>query len=146
MGVCCLLALVGYKTVCVNVDVDSGEKPKPAAALPELPQSAQKDKSGKANKKAKLYAATLSAGLHLKDAQATDKTRQRKRITLKLEEVADAQKLVRDWLVELMMLRLSSHCDGHSTVGVRCCEGIRRPGSGSGDAEGLPVPVRTGGD
>ncbi|GMF32200.1 unnamed protein product [Phytophthora fragariaefolia] len=90
------LQRLGYATVCVNADCEAGQKPKPAAALPELPQSAQKDKGGKAAKKAKFYTAALGSGLHLKNPAAGKKElpRQRKRITLKLEEVADAQKLV----------------------------------------------------
>ncbi|OWY91710.1 Ribonuclease P protein subunit p30 [Phytophthora megakarya] len=89
------LQRLGYATVCVNVDCESSEKPKPATALPDLPQSAQKDKSGKAAKKAKLYTVALGNGLQLKDARSDKELpRQRKRITLKLEEVADAQKLV----------------------------------------------------
>ncbi|KAG2775135.1 hypothetical protein PC129_g6966 [Phytophthora cactorum] len=89
------LQRLGYATVCVNVDCEGNEKPKPVTALPDLPHSAQKDKSGKVAKKAKLYTAALGNGLHLKEANSTDKKlpRQRKRITLKLEEVADAQKL-----------------------------------------------------
>lgn len=70
----------------------------PATALPDLPQSAQKDKGGRSAKKAKFYTAALGNGLQLKgDADAAGKKelpKQRKRITLKLEEVADAQKLV----------------------------------------------------
>lgn len=88
---------MGYASVCVNVDCEGSEKPKLVTTLPDLPQSAQKDKNGKAAKKAKLYAAALGNGLQLKDANPADKKelpRQRKRITLKLEEVADAQKLV----------------------------------------------------
>ncbi|POM59737.1 Ribonuclease P protein subunit p30 [Phytophthora palmivora] len=89
------LQRLGYATVCVNVDCDGSEKPKPVAALPDLPQTAQKDKSGKAVKKAKLYTAALGNGLQLKDTNSREKQlpRQRKRITLKLEEVVDAQKL-----------------------------------------------------
>ncbi|KAG6612637.1 Ribonuclease P protein subunit p30 [Phytophthora cinnamomi] len=87
------LQRLGYATVCVNVDCEGGEKPKPATALPELPQSAQKDK-GKPTKKAKFYTAALGNGLQLKDAGKKELPRQRKRITLKLEEVADAQKLL----------------------------------------------------
>ncbi|KAE8895347.1 hypothetical protein PF005_g1272 [Phytophthora fragariae] len=88
------LQRLGYATVCVNVDCESGEKPKPATALQHLPQSAQKDIGSKSAKKAKFYTAAL--GLQLKDADAAGKElpRQRKRITLKLEEVADAQKLL----------------------------------------------------
>ncbi|KAG7382810.1 Ribonuclease P protein subunit p30 [Phytophthora pseudosyringae] len=105
------LQRLGYATVCVNVDCEGNEKPKPVTALPDLPQSAQKDKSGKAAKKAKLYTAALGSGLHLKDANSTEKKelpRQRKRITLKLEEVADAQKLVRNWAMGIVAGQVAS--------------------------------------
>ncbi|KAI9979693.1 hypothetical protein PInf_003660 [Phytophthora infestans] len=39
---------------------DGNEKSKPVTALPELPQLAQKDKSGQVAKKAKLITATLT--------------------------------------------------------------------------------------
>ncbi|KAL4177261.1 hypothetical protein KRP22_002195 [Phytophthora ramorum] len=88
------LQRLGYAIVCVNVDCEGNEKPKPVTELQNLPQSAQKDKSSKAVKKAKLYTAALGNGLQLKEAAGKkDLPRQRKRITLKLEEVADAQKL-----------------------------------------------------
>jgi hypothetical protein len=85
---------VGYASVCVNVDCESGEKPKPATALPDLVQSAQKDRGGRSSKKAKLYTAAGGGGLQLKQDGEKQLPRQRKRITLKLEEVADVQKLV----------------------------------------------------
>lgn len=95
----CHFFAVGYACVCVNIDCDGSEIPKPATALPSLPQFAQKDKGGKAAKKAKLYTAATGNGLQLKDASTGDKKlpRQRKRITLKLEEVVDAQRLVDIW-------------------------------------------------
>lgn len=83
--------------MCVNVDYDGNKKLDPVTMLPDLPQIAQKDKAGKALKRTKLYTASPESGLHLKDDHCTANKkalRQRKRITLKLEEVADAQKLI----------------------------------------------------
>ncbi|KAG1695274.1 hypothetical protein DVH05_020653 [Phytophthora capsici] len=96
------LQRLGYATVCVNVDCEGNQKPKPVTALPGLPQSAQKDKSGKTAKKARLYTAALASGLNLKDASVTKKElpKQRKRITLKVEEVADVQKLTASDIVK----------------------------------------------
>ncbi|RQM14923.1 hypothetical protein DD237_003344 [Peronospora effusa] len=90
------LQRLGYASVCINVDCEGSEMPKPATTLSSLPQVAQKDKNGKVAKKEKLYTAAVGNGLQLKDASTGDKKelpRQRKRITLKLEEVVDAQKL-----------------------------------------------------
>ena len=95
--VCCATA-VGYACVCVNVDCDgSAQQLKSVTALPELPPSAQKERHDKVAKKAKLYTAAVGKGLQLKDVETGDANelpRQRKRITLKIEEVADAQRLV----------------------------------------------------
>ncbi|KAL7685117.1 putative RNase P subunit p30, polymerase/histidinol phosphatase [Plasmopara halstedii] len=88
---------VGYAIVCVNVDCEINKKPDPAAMLPDLPQVAQKDKSKKSAKRAQKYTAVLDSGLKLIDGKFSDDkelTRQRKRITLKLEEMSDAQKLM----------------------------------------------------
>ena len=93
----CYCFAVGYASVCINVDCGGADMPKPATTLSNLPQVAQKDKTRKVAKKAKLYTAAVGNGLQLKDASTDGKKelpRQRKRITLKLEEVVDAQKLV----------------------------------------------------
>ena len=87
---------MGYASVCINVDCECSEMPKPVATLPNLPRFALKDNS-KAAKSAKIYTAATGNALQLKDANTSVKKelpRQRKRITLKLEEVADAQRLV----------------------------------------------------
>ncbi|KAI9921134.1 hypothetical protein PsorP6_000385 [Peronosclerospora sorghi] len=70
--------------------------PKPATALSNLPQYALKDKDGKDFKKVKIYTPALQNGLQLKNTRPGDKQelpRQRKRITLKFEEVSDVQRM-----------------------------------------------------
>ncbi|KAJ0397289.1 hypothetical protein ATCC90586_008804 [Pythium insidiosum] len=90
------LQRLGYSVVGVNVECDAGAKPKEAASVADLPQEIT-DKSGKAAKKAKQYAAAMANALALKDTatdamNATRKTlRQLKRITLKVEDVTAAQ-------------------------------------------------------
>uniref|UniRef100_M4BFI3 Uncharacterized protein n=1 Tax=Hyaloperonospora arabidopsidis (strain Emoy2) TaxID=559515 RepID=M4BFI3_HYAAE len=71
--------------------------PKAVTAFPDLPQSVPKEKNIKTAKKVKLYTAAIGNGLQLKDTGIEDSKelpRQRKRITFKLEEVADAQRLL----------------------------------------------------
>ncbi|CAI5730289.1 unnamed protein product [Hyaloperonospora brassicae] len=92
------LQRLGYACVCVNVDCDgSAQQLKSVTALPALPPSAQEERHDKVAKKAKLYTAVVGKGLQLKDVETGDSNelpRQRKRITLKIEEVADAQRLI----------------------------------------------------
>ncbi|RLN46970.1 hypothetical protein BBJ29_003263 [Phytophthora kernoviae] len=105
------LQRLGYATVCVNVDCDNDQKPKQASTLPDLQQAGQREKTGKAAKKAKLYTPALGNGVQLKDANGGDKKelpRQRKRITLKLEDVIAAQRLVRSLKSEDLVVLVSS--------------------------------------
>ncbi|CAH0480276.1 unnamed protein product [Peronospora belbahrii] len=92
------LQRLGYAIVCVNVDCEGLEKPKPAGMIPDLVQYLQKEKNGRASKIATQYTAAINNGLQLKkDARIGDMKelpRQRKRITLKLEEVVNAQRLI----------------------------------------------------
>ncbi|TDH72947.1 hypothetical protein CCR75_003782 [Bremia lactucae] len=100
----CLVAFVtvGYAIVCVNVDCEGNEKPKTVTTVPDLPRKAQTDRSNQSLKRAKLYTLDPYSGLHLKGPNSTqDKRvpRQRKRITLRLEEVADVKKLVSNGII-----------------------------------------------
>ncbi|KAG7394610.1 Ribonuclease P protein subunit p30 [Phytophthora boehmeriae] len=91
------LQRLGYATVCVNVDCDNDQKPKEASTVPDLQLAGQREKTGKTAKKAKLYTPALANGLQFKNTSGGDKKelpRQRKRITLKLEDATTAQRLL----------------------------------------------------
>lgn len=90
------LQRLGYATVCVNVDCDGDQKPKPVAALQDLPQSVSR---GGKPKKAKAYTPALN-GVQLKSAENKKEIRQRKRITLKLEDLVAAQRLLNSDVVK----------------------------------------------